>query len=176
MVGDHMLISDNNSIWDLSGHVIGQVIYLAHHLIYSNILTQRRDYNFIALHSGTQCAFLLKPWSHITTPASMQLHFTKRLMEVHAESRLGPTGWVLLLSHILELCLLVFLSYWLWGTALELSVFNTLGQKSWFQFLSVPSITESSEPVISSTCSFCCLHNEDKDAAFKLTLQECPED
>lgn len=52
-MGDHILISDNNGTWVLPGWVIGQAIYLAHHLIYSTTLTQRRDYDFIALHSGS---------------------------------------------------------------------------------------------------------------------------
>ena len=46
------LISDNNAICVVPGRVIWQAISLAHHLIYSTILTQRRDYDFIALHSG----------------------------------------------------------------------------------------------------------------------------
>ena len=59
----------------------------------------------------------------------MQLHFTERLMEVPAESRLGPTNsWMVSVN---------VLSYRSWGTALELSIFNILGQKSWFQFLAV---------------------------------------
>lgn len=46
------LISDNNGICVLPGRVIWQTISLAHHLIYPTILTQRRDYDFIALRSG----------------------------------------------------------------------------------------------------------------------------
>lgn len=70
----------------------------------------------------------------------MQLHFTKRLMEIHAESRVGPTGCVLLLSHIPWLCLLVFSSYWLWGTALELSVFKTWDRNPDFNFSLYPQL------------------------------------
>lgn len=55
--GNYILISDNNDICVLSGWVIGQVISVAHHSIYTAVLTQRTDYDFIALHSGAYWAF-----------------------------------------------------------------------------------------------------------------------